>query len=270
MAWNATGHMVIAKVALDELDPVARAECARLLQIGKTARAYDFLTAGPWADDTRTEANGPWHYINLHFREDGKKTFETAEPENVVTAIAKFSRVLKDRTKADAERADALRFLIHFVGDIHQPLHSVARDSDAFPAGDRGGNDFKIVPPKALESMNRPPSNLHSLWDLGCGLFVPIDRPLTTESEAKIGELANQLRKDHPRKRYVLADYEPTTWAVESLKDARRSVYRLKEGSQPTDGYLREGRKVSAKRAAVAGYRLADVLNHLIGANRQP
>jgi hypothetical protein len=267
-AWSASGHMACARIAYEELDAMVRIECDRLLQIGKTERAYDFVTASAWADDTRTDANGRWHYTNIHFRTDGKPTFEMAEEENVVTAIARFSREVRNRALPDEQRADALRYLIHFVADVHQPLHATARDSDAFPNGDRGGNDFAILPPDGFDAWRRPPTNLHSLWDSGCGLLPPVERPLVAEGQRWLDGVVAKLRAEHPRKRYKLAVYEPTVWALESFEDAKKHAYRLKEGSKPGRKYLENGQRVSARRLAVAGYRLADLLNHLLGSAR--
>src|SRR5579871_4985950 len=122
-AWNATGHIMIAAIAEGRLDPVAFDECNRLLKIGGTANTTDFIQASCWADDTKTKENGPWHYIDIPYRNDGKPTTTKPGEENVVWAINHFLPILKDKTKPDPERADALRYLIHFVEDIHQPLH---------------------------------------------------------------------------------------------------------------------------------------------------
>lgn len=263
-AWSATGHMVIAAIAKRELTPYALSEAERLLKVGATDRATDFISSGPWADDVRNDhpESGPWHYINLHFRSDRKRVTNQPEKDNVVAAIEKFRKILADKSKSDAERADALRYLIHFVGDIHQPLHAVARDSDAHPQGDRGGNDFDIQPPFFLANQPRPPRNLHSLWDSGVGLFPYIDRPLTADGRKTVQAQADAFIASLPRDSMKdLSHRTPMEWAQESLAAAKKTVYDIREGTVPGQEYVENGQRLVAQRATLAGYRLADILN---------
>ncbi|MGV3616829.1 MAG: S1/P1 nuclease [Fimbriimonas sp.] len=263
-AWSATGHMVIAAIAKRDLTPYALNEANRLLKIGATDRADDFITAGPWADDIRSARpeTGNWHFINLHFRSDRKRVENQPEKENAVAVVERFAKVLGDRTKPDAERADALRYLIHFVGDLHQPLHSVARDTDEHPKGDRGGNDFKIQTPASMVGTQRPPNNLHSLWDGGLGLFPFRERPLTVLDRAAVELQAETIASALPRQSLRrVEDLRPMTWAQEGLEEAKKTVYDLMENTVPSEDYMRRGRTLSARRAAYAGYRLADIVN---------
>lgn len=266
-AWIDTGHMIVATIAQSQLKPKVKAECDRLLAIGADEKNADFVTTSPWADDIRGQRRetGPWHYIDLHFRSDGKPTTNKPDAENVVWAIDKFSAILRDRTKPDAERSEALRFLIHFVGDIHQPLHATARDTDAHPEGDKGGNDFRIVAPAVFNGMSRPPRNLHSFWDFGGGLFRGERRPLTAESKARIDTLSAELMKKYPPKSFrAVNDLNPMHWAEESLEYDKTVVYNLTEGSTPSDAYVKTAQDVSAHRITLAGYRLARLLNDLL------
>jgi hypothetical protein len=266
-AWSATGHMVIAAIAKRDLTPYALSEANRLLKVGGDSRTDDFLTASVWADDIRNgkPETGPWHYINLHFRTDRKRVSNQPEKENAVVAIDRFVAILADRSKPDAERADALRYVLHFVGDLHQPLHAVARDSDAHPTGDRGGNDFRIQPAASMAGMSRPPRNLHALWDGGVGLFPYRDRPLTAADRAEIELQAETIVAALPRKSLRGADdLRPMNWAREGLEGAKRLVYDLAEDSVPSEAYMRAGRALAAQRAALAGYRLAEILNRAL------
>lgn len=265
MAWNATGHMVIAAIARQQMTPFAVSEADRLLKIGGTEKANDFLTASVWADDTRTPENGPWHYINLHFRSDKQRTDNKPDAENAVVAIERFQKILADRSKPDAERAEALRYILHFVGDLHQPLHAVARDTDEHPKGDRGGNDFKIQPPALLQSQTRPPTNLHALWDGGVGLFPYIDRPLAPADKSAIETQARTLLAAIPSEDLSRAsDLNPLNWAKEGLEGAKKTVYDLREGTVPSEEYVRNGQALAARRATMAGLRLASILNEAL------
>ena len=267
-AWNATGHMVIAAVADRGLTPEVRAEVARLARIGADARNGDPLGAAVWADDVRPDrkASAPWHYISLYWRRDGGAPNGRPEPENVVVAIRRFSAVLGDRAKPDAERAEALRYLMHFVGDVHQPLHAESLESDAMPEGDRGGNATRILPAARFAGMERAPANLHALWDLGGGLFPPVVRPLTGETSAVVRRQADTLIAALPESAFperVLDD--PMLWAQESHALARAVAYGCPADTAPTEAYLAGVQEVSARRATLAGYRLAALLNRLLG-----
>lgn len=262
LAWIDAGHMAVAAVAEADLSPRARAEIDRLLKIGGTEATCTFVTAACWADDTKSRENAAWHYINHHFRTDGKPVENKPLGENVVWAIDRFEKILKDRSKSDLARADALRYLIHFVGDVHQPLHTSAHDSDRFPRGDRGGNDFRVQAPPGLFPV---PRNLHFLWDMAGGLYSEFPRPLAVASSKALQNTADEVRKAHPRPSFAnLSSQDPNDWALEGLKLCRDVVYRLPENSVPSSEYLKTVKSVSRRQIALAGYRLADLLNRAL------
>lgn len=263
LAWNDFGHMVVADIADRVLTANARTQVQALLKVGGTERTRDMLTAACWADDTRNRENGPWHYINHHFRTDGKPTNLGPAEENVVWAIRRFSASLRNRATPEAERADALRYLLHYVGDIHNPLHCVARDTDAFPQGDRGGNDFRILPYPGL----RPePRNLHFLWDMGAGEFPDIQRPLTKSGRDQIAEAAELALKLNPEGQILnlLRVTDPDAWAKEGLQLAKTVVYKLEENAVPPKAYIERVRQQTRRQVALAGYRLGYLLNRLL------
>ena len=258
-AWNATGHMVIAAIAQANLSPVARAETERLLKIDATRPGSDdFVTVASWADEIRNDRKetGPWHYKDFFFRSDGKPAVNKPEPINAVSKIEEFTKVLADRSRPDAERAEALRFLIHLVGDVHQPLHATARETDALPKGDRGGNSFLILPPDGAE---RGPKNLHSLWDGGAGLLQSYPRETgravaVAQGRALMAALPKSSFPDE-------SQMNPDKWAEESFAEAKAQVYSTEEGAMPSAEYLERSRALVARKLALAGYRLADLLN---------
>jgi hypothetical protein len=262
-AWIDTGHMAVAAIAERDLKPEVRAEIETLLQIGGDERTRGFYCAACWADDTRNRENAPWHYINHYFRTDGKPAQGKPLEENAVWAINKFTAVLADRDAQPEARADALRYVLHFVGDLHQPLHAVARETDERPQGDRGGNDFAITPPAGMPGA---PKNLHFLWDAGAGLFPRIERPLSERGKTRLMAIVDEIVKAHPRDSFKdqVAILDPWQWSLECLELAKTVVYNLEEGSEPSAEYLAEARKTSARQAALAGYRLADLLNRTL------
>lgn len=261
--WNAAGHMVIAEIAWMHLRPEVRVECERLAKVNPTHQAYDFITAAAWADDIRStrKETADWHFINLHFRLDGQPVLNRPTSPNVVEAIESQSKLLVDRTRPDRVRADALRFLVHLVGDIHQPLHTTARDSNAFPRGDRGGNDFKL-------GRDASPGNLHALWDGGAGLFPAIDRPLNALTRQLIDVQAKTISALVPEPSAEDLNKPVDEWADEGSRLSQRFVYQTPEGKPPTAAYLAAARTYCAQEAGLAGYRLADLLNRLLAKSR--
>lgn len=261
--WIDTGHMIVAAIAEGQLKPAVKAKVDALLKIGGDDRTRTFWTSACWADDTKNSENGPWHYINIHFREDGKPADNKPLDENVDWAIHKFSKILADPKQPETDRADALRFLIHFVGDAHCPVHAVARDTEAFPRGDRGANDFKILPPPGVQP---EPRNLHFLWDIAGGLYGGTERPLTKEGTESIRRLAATIQSEFPRTSFAaeLKETAPEAWSQESYELARKVAYNLPEKTVPSPEYLRRCQEVSKKRIALAGYRLSDLLNRVL------
>lgn len=256
-AWIDTGHMVVAAVAETRLRPEVKVAVTELLGHGGDPKTRDTLGAACWADDTKNDKNGPWHYINYHFRRDGQPTENVPLEENVVWAINKFADEMIDPQRSAEERADALRYVLHFVGDVHQPLHCVACDSEAHPKGDRGGNDF-VFDSFLVGSFNV--RNLHFLWDIGGGLYGNVSRPLA--DRAAIDSIRDRLMAQHPIETMSeVSVRDPEQWAQEGLMLARTLVYGTAPKTEPNSAYLGMAQYVSGRRIVMAGYRLADLLN---------
>ncbi|MCC7433660.1 MAG: S1/P1 nuclease [Methanoregulaceae archaeon] len=263
-AWTDTGHMLVSAVAETQLNSTARQAIAELLQEGGDEKTRDLLGAACWADDTKTDQNGPWHYINYHFRHDGQPSENEPLEENVVWAISKFADAMADPNLPAAQRADAVRYVLHFVGDVHQPLHTVACDSEKFPKGDRGGNDFLFDPFNIGTFQVR---NLHFLWDLGGGLYGNTPRPLVDREP--IDTLRDRLMAEHPKESMPeLKIEDPERWAREGVMLAQTLVYGTPEKIAPSSSYLAMTQFVSGRRIVMAGYRLADMLNRTFGGER--
>jgi hypothetical protein len=262
-AWIDTGHMIVAAIASHELKPRVRAEIDELLKIGGDARTSDFYGAACWADDFKTKADGKWHYIDNYFRSDGKPAENKPDEENVIWAIHKFSDVLADKKASDADRAQALRYVIHFVGDVHQPLHSVSRETDDMPKGDAGGNRFAI---QAVPGIGMWHPNLHALWDFACGYYQSVPRPLKGPDRDQIDGYADKIMEDFPEAKLPSSgDLKPEDWMDESVTVAKSVVYQgIQPGDAPSEKYLEQGKVVCEQRLALAGYRLANLLNKLL------
>src|SRR5258706_4999496 len=153
-AWGAGGHMMVAQIAFARLNPRAKAKVKALLALpinpaDVSSKSTDFVNAAHWADDLRPFAEfdsfKPLHFIDTPFSTDGTP-LPTLPSPNIVTALEENVNILKTSTDKNAQ-AQALRLIIHFVGDIHQPLHCSTRVDSANPDGDRGGNLDSIKVP---------------------------------------------------------------------------------------------------------------------------
>ena len=255
--------MTAAEIAWRHMTPKAREIAEKLAKIGTDARTDTFLTVSVWADDFKNQTNGPWHYRDTYFRADGKKTDLKPDEQNAVWAMEKFTKVLGDANASEADRAEALRFIVHVGADLHQPLHCVGRVTDDLPKGDRGGNDFPVVSPA---SFTPKPRNLHFLWDMGCGLFGKTDRPLTPDGIRQVAQWADEAEAIFPESRHrsLARNLNFDEWTKEGLELCKKQVYNLTPNTIPSEAYLAAGRKTCLERCALAGYRLANLLNKLL------
>lgn len=231
-SWGPTGHRVVGAIAEIHLSEEARAAVRDLLGSESLARA------STWADEIRSDPSwsraAPWHYINI----GDDETLETTERNprgDVLEAMERFEGVLRDPEASRQDRVEAIRFLVHFVGDVHQPLH-VGRASDA------GGN-------RVLVLWFGEATDLHSLWD----------SDLIRSMELSYTELARFL--DHPTPEQVAAwqDSGYRDWIAESF-ELRDEVYDLGD-RRLGYGYLRAKKPIVERRLLQAGVRLAGLLN---------
>lgn len=264
-AWSDAGHGAIARIAYRHLTPEVRAKVNVLLKVGVEKRYHSVHMASYWADEYRSDhpETGPWHYTNIHFRTDGRITHNKPLEENVSWAVSKFRKELGDKSLSQYKRAEVFRFLVHFVGDAHQPLHCVARDTNRFPNGDRGGNDFAITPGNGLPSWN---TNLHRVWDSGCGAFDVGMRGWDTGAGVRIDALSKKIEAAYPKTLLAseISTLNPESWAKSGFNIAKTFAYTAPEGGTPSRNYVRRGQEISMRQAALAGYRLAEILNEAL------
>lgn len=274
LGWGAGGHMMTASIAFKRLNPRAKAKARELLAIpinpaSVTTRRRNFILASVWADDLRPfkefDSFLVHHFINNPFADDGRPLpSEIPLPENIVKALEDNVEILKTSTDKNAQ-AQALRFIIHFVGDIHQPLHAVARVSDAFPKGDRGGNDFSIMLRNPNGELRK--SNLHSYWDGGINTFPRAGGPpdFTPPPLSQIPPAVALAVECNPPMDPDLNLDEPFNfkgWADESFELAKEVAYKgVQEGQVPSNSYNRTAVWIARQRVAWGGYRLAALLN---------
>ncbi len=246
-AWGRLGHRASARLAESRLTPRARAIVRELLEPGES-----LADASTWADDYSREIRGSaaWHYVNVPISARRYDPREHGRRPCVVAKIVEFRAVLADRDAPRARRRQALRFLVHLVQDMHQPMH-VADN------GDRGGNALQL-------RMGRyENTNLHQVWD--SGLFHALYHD---HAEAALFREATALAEQPGARRWLRGDVED--WANESLELGRRA-YRvpgtdrmLRPGDEIGRAYIEANAPLAVERVAQSGVRLAAMLNEIL------
>ncbi|HKI70663.1 MAG TPA: S1/P1 nuclease [Verrucomicrobiae bacterium] len=266
-AWNAEGHMIIAQIAYNHLNPDVKAKCDSFIAVPLTyssSGTSTFVTAAAWADDFKSKlGTGEWHYIDLPFSLDGTPTTGVAVASfDVVQAINLCIATLQNPGETQSNQAVSLRYLLHFVGDIQQPLHCSTAVTASRPGGDAGGNGFYI---------NGDWSNLHSLWDSGGGYLTDsLYRPLSASGQnilnAKVAAVEAAYPYDYSA--HVGNIPDPMNWAEESLDLAQTVAYvSITRNTSPSTAYLNTAMATTEQRMAAGGHRLADLLNTIFAPN---
>jgi hypothetical protein len=288
-AWNDRGHMIIAAKAWRHLTPETKTAVKALLKHNPRYSSWvaglpsasrsraAFIRAATWPDYIKSApgyvktsiSNAKstrnigyddclqhryWHYKDLPFSSDGTPTFQAPEP-NAETQIRTFMAVLADPTVSNDIKSYDLAWLLHLVGDVHQPLHATQRFIATATDGDGGGNDVKVC----LTTQCNGGSALHSFWDGAFG---------DNETLSSVISFASQMFTPSEQNS---SNLDPTAWFQESFEIAKAKVYVAPIGNELgpyllTNAYRNEAAIVATERAALAAMRLANILN---GANIQ-
>ncbi len=295
-AWGCKGHQVVALIAEAHLTTHAKAMVAEILDAGPISpdlRRYCDKTgldamadSATWADDERTirpETAG-WHFLDIPLGASKDNIAQYCPPSDgcVTSAIAAQLAVLRKPDASAQERADALRFLIHFVGDLHQPLHTTTND-------DRGGNCVPVtffgnapVKPNPATEDYRP--NLHGIWDtdilehfasgqtaqqIADGLEIKFKAQIPA-FESKPGDVAAWAWESHQTAEDVTYGDLPVKIAIETpapvtacSDDNHISTRMLNLHEQVDDSYEQVAATVIQEQLTKAGIRLAILLNNL-------
>jgi hypothetical protein len=250
LAWDKTGHQAVAQIAAARLTPAAQAAVTDLLDAKDAITGMTDIAA--WADEIRRGRGetAHWHYVDIEITNAGYDAArDCANDDCIVAQITKEIAIVKDKTLAKPVRAEALKFLIHFLGDIHQPLHCADNQ-------DKGGN-------KLLLMAGAKKTNLHSVWDNATVAAIGPDAATiaATLSPKITPEIAAQWLTGTPE-----------VWANESFMIAKMKIYPAFPGSGPTpapimlpEGYPASVGPITAMQLAKAGVRLAAVLNDALG-----
>jgi S1/P1 Nuclease len=243
-AWGPEGHEVVARIAAKHLTPKAQQAVKQLLGTQTLASVASF------ADTIRSShpETGQWHFVDILLTDNdydpARDCLETDDNEIttgdcVVEAVKHFSQVLGDTSQSKAKRAMALKFLVHFVGDMHQPLHCADNH-------DRGGNQVNVTFFGAA-------SNLHKVWDSGIisknGL-----KPIPFAAELDSGLSGSDITK--------IQQGDIEDWVVEAHKLAISNAYRGIPNSHALGkAYFNRNLPVVELQLKRGGLRLAKILN---------
>lgn len=256
-AWNQVAHQVIAQIAYDNLSPSAKKQANQLTQVldQEYGTNQTFVQSANWADNIISRhitAFNTWHYVNIPINRDGRQRRYYSRT-NVIWAINQAVAVLQNSQANTFEKALFLRFLIHFVGDIHQPLHAANLYDKRFPKGDAGGNLYLIKAGKI--------KNLHTLWDQ---CFTMTSRRYPDASA--IAQLAAQLQRRYPPADFgkEINQMSPAQWASQSYTIADSFVYDTPYNQKISKNYVKQGQIICEQQMTLAGYRLARLLNALL------
>lgn len=282
LGWGYDEHRMTGLIAEHYLSDASRERIARLLGIDpalsgeamQAALSLAMSEASVWADDIKkTDPTYDWakplHYVNMPpGATDYVPHRDCGDNVCVVAAISYYADILRLPGAPAPAQVEALRFLIHFVGDVHQPLH-------AGNSVDLGGNRITL-------QFNGEETNLHALWDYGMTssgrkesgeswqqgaarlIDTLCDRPVDSSDGVAGGELRSQA---------WAGSLDPAHWAVESRNLALSNAYGpIFAGNTETVGadYVQANLPVAEERIAAAGVRMAALLNTIFGGAASP
>ena len=242
LAWGTTGHHVIAQVAEQNLTKKAKK------QIDKALEGYPMAYWANWADNIKSEKTDKWkhthvwHYINLpsylpkqQFLEEAKNV----KQENVYSEIPKLGETIKSKVSTIEEKRFALYFLIHLVGDLHQPMH-VGRETDL------GGNKIDV-------SWFNAPTNIHSVWD---SRLIDHEKYSYTEYARILNILTKEEKKN-------LQKGSLEDWLFETYEIANEIYTTIEKGDKLSFDYSYKYKSIVELQMQRAGLRLAALLNEI-------
>lgn len=284
--WSQAGHILIAQIAYDQLSLDKQKKVNELAQIifselsekqkaqlnSKYPTAVVFAKVAAQPDQwngislgtvflrfhalvptnllpLRDGSTATWHYIDTPFPQNRGCTLSA--DKNVEWAITNLE-IAFAADKLDSSKAVEMVFLEHYIGDIHEPLHTITNVTDSC-AGDRGGNNFCLKQNQNLKCTK----NLHTLWDGALGFLQP---------GQDINNVASELEKLYPSTQFTneLNLENVDMWKNASILDDVPFIYNTPEYAEPSVIYYQNGQAIAKRQMALAGYRLGKELNALL------
>jgi hypothetical protein len=292
LAWDETGHKITAYIAWQRMTPETREKVIRTLlsapedsqiaayyfpygsRSGDARKREFFILIATWSDmikdkafDTRFKKynRSNWHYSDTFWQSrDGRAILIENKDESglAMQKLNEFSQLIRS-TAPDGEKAVAIAWLEHLIGDIHQPLHNSAKVTDSNPKGDQGGNLFLLTPKGTPRDKQ---DNLHSFWDSIVARYLPNTKDQCDSDY--IDPIAQEMMKRYPyeKEKDKLNNGKFEVWAKESLDIATSEVYKgVRFFEAPSDKYKKKVFEIAQERMALAGYRMGDLFNEVFG-----
>lgn len=270
--------MLTAAVAQLELQATSPDIFSKIDSLAKSinsltdGKSPTFIEASVWADDIKGSNFGAtiwndWHFMDVPYIYDATIPIinYTQTVSNSVYIVEQAKKVLsRNLERNSAERALLARYLVHLVGDIHQPLHSVALFNQTYPKGDQGGNLLRIKLPG-----NETLGNFHSYWDSGAYKLqddtTKINRPLDSDSMNMLLERAQAFLDEFREEIGGLGKTtNPSEWAMESFRVAVNTTYpTLLHSNSATPEYVELSYWTARKRVVLGGLRLASIIQEI-------
>jgi hypothetical protein len=238
ISWGPTGHRAIAKIAENHLTPTTKQAIKRLLGNQTLADVSNY--ADELRSDPQYKYTGSWHYVNVpagYSFGQFADAVKTMHEDNVYKAVLTFEKDLKDPDKSNSQKAFALKFLAHLVGDLHQPMH-VSRGED------KGGNNIMIA-------FNGSADNLHGLWDSG----------LIEHQGLNYKQMAANYDNATPLEIEKWQRDDLMVWLWESYQVSSILYQEAAKNPDFDEEYYKTHLPVLEKRIEKAGIRLAGILN---------
>ena len=288
-AWDDFGHRLVGRIAWENMTPQARAHAIAILHaaapetglrgsvtgtLSPQQQMELFVFAATWPDVVRDTAlplrmekyhHPTRHYVDTFWMQ--ATDFGPVQP----STLRQDGDLLRDTPRLQRwltggsaeEKALALSWLMHLVGDIHQPLHASGRVTPTEPCGDQGGNLFTL---EEIPGSNGRRRNLHSLWD---GIITTTLRRDGESPDAFLTRAYHEVTSHHPRSEFAgeMGQRAFGQWAQASVAIAQHDVYRapLVRNQAAPASYREAAFRTAEARIALAGYRLADLLNQALG-----
>jgi len=290
LAWFDTGHKIVAAIAYEEFNADERAAIDAILKKHPSYMSWTnefaarpreiglgqfvFMEAGTWPDEIRDNddprTHPAWHYIDYPLRPPHFPDKPAPQPDDdVVFGIKKSAEILENIHSAKRRQAEHLSWLIHLVGDIHQPLHCSSLFNNTFkaPEGDRGGNSFYVK----MQTNSANPVKLHALWDGLVGTGSDADNLLKKARNF----VSKNARSGFPPGTFTAT---PLQWSKEGRQLSLSRAYEPLPALDGTKlhpvvvppGYLDGIRDLAQKQVSLAGYRLADLLRAILAVRGGP
>ena len=249
-AWGPEGHSIVAEIAQRRLTPAVAARVREIL--GGNA---SLASIASWADDYRAlhPATARWHFVDIPLAaqdyDEARDCAQSSEGDCVIHELARNLHDLTDPASSNTQRREALEFVVHFVGDVNQPLHTVAEL--------HGYNDLAVCYFSSPAKNDCAPTNLHAVWDVG------LIRSIFWDWGAYADYLENEWLPAHGDA--ALEAGTLVDWALEAHKAARDvAVAGVAMNDHLGADYLSAVRPTLDRQLAAAGLRLARTLNEAL------